>query len=119
MKKIALKEDSEKKLPSRNFIKTILKNIGKYKNYEDYLVSVGAMKRYPNRDVVVEYKSDDLNRYESMMIIQHCNDHNDNFIFGDITKKMKVSEGGKMYDSGYFVPRFFYDYILEVAKTVK
>lgn len=115
-----MRKQSEEKLeaePSNEMVKSIFKQMKKFKKYEDFLVSVGAMKKINSDYSVIKYPKEQLIDYENKLIREHMKTSlNDEYIFSDKSKFTKKSEEGIVYDTGYFIPRFFWDYILNKIK---
>jgi len=99
---------------SRSMINSIKKEMFKYKYYDDFLFEVEAMKKTDNAPIVNKYKNEDIKWYEEKYIKKHQQGINDAFVFEQYATHMKnVAQEGKpqWVNSGYFIPRSFWDFV--------
>lgn len=99
---------------SSEMIKNCKDEIAKFgfegKDYINFLVSVSAMT---NKNTVVEFPVSDMAEYRDKFIKKHEHSIGDTFALDKF--KIKTSgDFGKPYDTGWFCPRSFWDYILSV-----
>lgn len=114
MKKEQEKNESNGAEPSREMIKEVFNDMKKFKKYEDFLISVQAMK---DTETVLQYPDIDIDKYENKYIKKYMSGSlNDSFVFSDKTIVKRKDEYGKSKNTGFFMPRMFFDNILNTIK---
>lgn len=113
MPRISSKNQEEKIPMSVQMLKSCKNKIAKYgfsyPEYENFLVSVKAMK---DDKIVLQYRNEEMEKYRETFIKEHEHNIGDTFQFGKI-KIMTSDENGRQYETGYFAPRSFWDKIRE------
>lgn len=84
-----------------NKIKALfLAEMRKYKNYDDFLLIHGAIKKVGNNIVVMCFMPEDINKYQDAYISKYKIDIEEMFVFSEIAKI-----------PGGFIPKRFFDEI--------
>lgn len=113
MPKISSKNQEQKIPMSEQMFKSCKSKIAKYgfnyPEYEKFLVSVKAMK---DEHTVLKYHNTDMEKYRTTYIKESEHSIGDTFQF-DKFKIMTSDDNGREYETGYFAPRSFWDYIRE------
>lgn len=109
-------DSAKEAIISDEMIKSCKAEIAKFgfngDEYINFLISVWAMK---NKDTATQFPNTQIDRYREKFIKQHEYSISDNFALDKY--KIKTSDvDGKKYETGWFCPRSFWDYILS-AKT--
>lgn len=76
-------------------------------SYYEFLKSVGAM----SDTSVLQYPNNQLDEYEKRFVAKHEKGLSDGFVFAKC-KVSKFDSNGNPYESGYFIPRIFWDSVL-------
>lgn len=108
------KQEKEDKIEiSRNMIINCKADISRFGfnpgDYEKFLVSVKAMK--PD-GTVFQYRNKQITEYRDAYLKKNEVDLGDAFIL-DKFKILTSNDSGKQYETGWFCPRSFWDYILD------
>lgn len=97
---------------SGQMLKALKGEIAKFgfngEQYIKFLISVKAMR---DRNTVMKYPNDDMEKYREEFIRKHEYGIGDAFMF-DKCKIMTSDENGKPRQTGYFCPRAFWDKVL-------
>jgi len=81
--------------------------------YIKFLISVKAMR---DETTVMMYNNSDIEKYRADFIKKHESSIGDNFVL-DKFKAKSGGDTGKSFDSGWFAPRSFWDYILKTKNN--
>lgn len=108
-----MKKVSEKKqIMSDEMVKKCKSDIAKFgftaKEYLKFLISVKAMK---NDNTVMKYPNHDIEQYHQEFLKKNEVGDDDMFVLQNF-KITSSGEEGKKYETGYFSPRSFWDFIL-------
>lgn len=113
---MAKKENEDKVEISRNMVINCKADISKFGflpgDYNKFLVSVKASK--PD-GTVLQYKNEQLEEYQDAYIKKNQQSISDAFILDKFKILTSKEEGIRIiqYETGWFAPRSFWDYILD------
>lgn len=111
MAKISAKKQEEKIPMSDKMLKSCKAKIAKFgfefPEYEKFLISVKAMS---DDLTVLLYRNDEMENYREQFIKENESTIGDTFQCEKF-KQMTSSEDGLEYETGYFAPRSFWDFI--------
>lgn len=115
---MAKKQETQEAVMSTEFIKKCKADIAKYgfnnrDEYPKFLISVKAMK---NSRTVMKYPNEEIQAYREEFLKKNEYSIGDSFAL-DKFKIMSTDESGHSYETGYFVPRAFWDKILSIKTT--
>lgn len=117
MPKISSKKQEEKIPMSEQMLKNCKSKIAKfgfnYPEYEQFLISVGAMK---DEHTILKYRNEEISDYRNKYIKENEHGIADTFQF-DKFKIKTCDEDGNQYETGWFAPRSFWDAIRERKLT--
>ena len=96
---------------SRAMLEDLKKEISKFgfrnEDYVKFLISVYAMK---NEDTVMSFPNSDINAYREKVLKKFEHSFGDSFQLEKF-KIMSSTQDGKKYETGYFCPRSFWDFV--------
>ena len=102
---------------SVDMLKSCKSEIAKFgfeqKEYTKFLISVKAMR---DVDTVMSYSNHEIDQYRAEFVKKHETSIGDTFIF-DKCKLKRSAEGGRSSETGYFVPRTFWDSVLKTKSN--
>ena len=108
---MAKQKEIEKIEISNDMLRKCKADISKFgfepNQYEDFLRSVEAMRE--NR--VLQFPNSDMQKYRELYLLKNEHGVSDCFAL-DNFKTMSCTQDGKKYETGRFIPRAFWDYIL-------
>jgi hypothetical protein len=100
------KEKLEKKEPSPAMIQNIIKDMKKYKNYDEFLYTKGALYKKGDSEIVTYFPREQSGNYQNVHMKKYFESLDDEFVFIDYA----------LFEKDYFCPRFFFDEILSKNK---
>lgn len=117
MRKIADVEETQI-IVSPYMVNNIKNDILKYKNFYDFCVSVGVMRKNKIGDYIAfEFDKKDIEKYQQTIMSKYVYTGDDSFVFPKIAKKMRKDDSGKYQDTNMFVPLNFFAYVYKMIKN--
>jgi hypothetical protein len=109
---MAKREETQKIPMSSEMLKNCKRDIAKFGfnhgSYEKFLVSVKAIKE--DKTTVLQYRNEQMGEYRDAFLKKNEQTLNDSF-FLDRFKILSSNSDGKQYETGYFCPRSFWDFV--------
>lgn len=110
MKKLNNDENSSLKIDESK-IKQIKNKIREYNTYENFLISVHALKKDGSKVSCIAFPKSDMDNYYKKIVMSLHTGFADTFFFEKITVNYYTDEKGNKNYNDYFTPKSFFDYI--------